>query len=266
MLGLVVLLAGAFPIWQAWRANRTRSLLHAVYWAILAWAAWCAFLFAALRSSAGLESKAYLALCLTGCAGVAVLGARRPGATAWNFVVVGLLAVNLLPLIESLMRGGNLDLDAFRATCVAGTVAVGILNYLPTRLAPAAILLLVGGTLAFSAIVTEGAEVRLLIGSFLVSCVPWVAYVSFLSRKPAGSEFDYTWFDFRDRYGFVWAQRVRDQFNRSAAHSAWPVILRWQGLRLKPGAEMPDEKVQQEIVSTLKALLKRFSNNVREVN
>jgi len=33
-----------------------------------------------------------------GCAGVAVLGARRPGMTAWNFVVAGLLAVLLLPV------------------------------------------------------------------------------------------------------------------------------------------------------------------------
>jgi hypothetical protein len=38
----------------------------------------------------------YLALCLTGCVGVAVLGARRPGVGAWDFVLLGLLAVLLL--------------------------------------------------------------------------------------------------------------------------------------------------------------------------
>ena len=33
---------------------------------------------------------------------MAVLGARRPGVTAWNFVVAGLLAVLLRPLFEGL--------------------------------------------------------------------------------------------------------------------------------------------------------------------
>src|SRR6516165_3721446 len=116
VLGLVILLTSAFPIWQAWRANRARTLLHAIYWAILAWMAWCVCLaWSTQDPDGGAERSAYLALCLTGCAGMAVLGARRPGAGAWNFVVVGLLAVNVLPLIEGLTRGGDLNLDAFRA-------------------------------------------------------------------------------------------------------------------------------------------------------
>jgi hypothetical protein len=35
-----------------------------------------------------------------------------------------------------------------------------------------------------------------------------------------------------------------------------------RGLRLKVGTEMPEKRVQDEIVSTLKALMKRFSNDI----
>ena len=52
----------------------------------------------------------YTALSLTGCAGVAVLGARRPGVGPWNFVLLGLLAVMLLPLAEGLLSRGALHL------------------------------------------------------------------------------------------------------------------------------------------------------------
>jgi hypothetical protein len=35
-------------------------------------------------------------------------------------------------------------------------------------------------------------------------------------------------------------------------------VLRWPGLRLLPGASLPDAETQQEIVNTLRALMKRF--------
>src|SRR5262245_4098557 len=100
---------GAYPLWQAWRANRRTTLLHAVNWTIASWAAWglALALVSVQRPVAGLVAR-YCALCLTGCAGVAVLGARRPGVGAWNFVVVGLLGVQLLPLAEGAVAGGVL--------------------------------------------------------------------------------------------------------------------------------------------------------------
>ena len=96
----LLLLTGAYPLGRAWLANRRSSLAHALAWAALAWLAW---LGVALAEAWGLGvpvAARYVALCLTGCAGVAVLGARRPGVVAWNFVVLGLLVVLLLPLAE----------------------------------------------------------------------------------------------------------------------------------------------------------------------
>ena len=55
---------------------------------------------------------------------------------AWNFVVAGLLAVLLRPLLEGL---GELKLGPAHLLFLAGALAVPVLNYLPTRLAPAAL-------------------------------------------------------------------------------------------------------------------------------
>src|SRR5207237_694189 len=148
-------------------------------------------------------ASCYSALSLTGCAAVAVLGARRPGVSAWNFVVVALLAVDLLALAECLLTAGTLQLNVFRLACLAGPLVVGVLNYLPTRLAPAALALLIGCALELAALIRvarTGQERPLVLeaGWLAIVFTPWVAY-SCLRRGDAGaSEFDRLWLDFRN--------------------------------------------------------------------
>jgi len=260
----LLLVTGSYPLWRAWQANRQTSLLHAVFWATLAWASWTAVAISAEYTSAsGLAAGRYLALCLTGSACIAVLGARRPGVSAWNFVVAALTAVNLLPLGEGLILGKSLNLDWLRAVCVAATITVGIVNYLPTRLATAALALLLGSVLQAVALVvpTDGSEPMTLAsqaGWLALALVPWLAFAALRRARPGVGEFDTLWLDYRDRFGLVWAQRLREQFNRSGAHSGWPVMLRWKGLRLLPGAAALDANAEKAMVGTLRALLKRF--------
>jgi hypothetical protein len=255
----LILLTGAYPFWHAWRANRETTLAWALAWALAAWAAWAAALAAEwLRPVAEPVALRYLALSLSACALIGVLGARRPGVGAWNFVLVGLLAVLLLPLAEGL---GSLHLSGPRVLFLAGTLAVGVLNYLPTRLAPAALLLALGCGLELAGVlprelVPDALRPALPAGGLLLALSPWAAYAPAQCRPAA--EFDRLWLGFRDRFGLVWGQRLREQFNRSAAHAGWPVVLRWTGLRVKPGASLPRPDVQDEIVATLRALLKRF--------
>jgi hypothetical protein len=202
----------------------------------------------------------YLALCLTGCAGVAVLGARRPGVGAWNFVLLGLLAVMLLPVAQGLLLGGK-PLDTLRLLFLGATLLVGLLNYLPTRLALAALLLTAGCGWELLSLADPPwlpprlGEVRP--GWLCVALAPWVGLLGWRGAGPAPSEFDRIWLDFRNRFGLVWGQRVREQFNRAAANAGWPVTLYWQGLLRTPGATL-EAKAQEEIVATLRALLKRF--------
>src|SRR5689334_4286773 len=96
LLAGILLLSAAYPLGVAWLKNRRSPLRHPLLWAWLAWLVWLVVVGGgALQPVFDGPLGRYLALCLTGCAGVAVLGARKPIAAAWHFVVVGLLAVLL---------------------------------------------------------------------------------------------------------------------------------------------------------------------------
>jgi hypothetical protein len=209
----------------------------------------------------GLELARLVALALTAGAAVAVFGARRPGVAAWNFVVLGLLAVMLLPLAEHLLAGGP-SLDPVRSVFLGGTLALGLLNYLPTRLAPAAVVVglgcawelavLVGGEAVVPGLPADGP------GWLGVALAPWLAQAAWAARRPAGSELDHLWLDFRDRFGLVWGQRLREQFDRAAVNARLPVRLSWRGLRPLAGGALPVEATRGPALATLRALVKRF--------
>src|SRR4051794_13551094 len=110
--GILLIAAAGAPLGRAWWANRTTALAHALGWAI---AAWCAWLAAVTVETAPSQ---YLALVLTACAGIAVLGARRPGVGAWNGVIAGLLAVLLLPLAQGAFTSSE-PIDAIRKLFLA---------------------------------------------------------------------------------------------------------------------------------------------------
>jgi hypothetical protein len=254
----LLFLSAVYPLWLAWLGNGRTTLLQAVNWAAAAWVAWLGVVAftAAGEPAANADTVRYLALCLTGCAAVAVLGARRPGVGAWNFVVLGLLAVMLLPVAQGLLLGGK-PLDTLRLLFVAATLAVGVLNYLPTRLAPGALLLAAGCGWELLSL-AGAAPGALSLGWLCVALAPWAGLVGWRGGRPPRSEFDRVWLEFRNRFGLVWGQRVREQFNRAAANAGWPVTLYWQGLLLAVGAGPPEPVTQEEIVATLRALLKRF--------
>ena len=77
-------------------------------------------------------------------------------------------------------------------------------------------------------------------------------------------EFDRWWLTFRDRFGVVWGQRLREQFNQSAKHSNWQVNLTWLGLRRLSRESTPSESQSTAMLDTLKALMKRFGKSDSE--
>jgi hypothetical protein len=250
-----LIVAGLLPLILAWRSHRASSLAHALVWAIVAWLSWgLAFL---VGAGAGVDPWRYGALCLTGCAGVAVLGARRPHVFAWNFVALGLFAVMILPLAETLVIGTH-PVDALRIFFMAATIAVGILNYLPTRLAPAALLLATactGATVLLFAPAWLPGEAAGMSVAGLLTAVPWVAWSCLRRRRMELGATDRLWLEFRDAWGLMWGQRVREQFNRAAENAGWPVTLTWSGLRGSGGEPSVDEAKHLE---TLRAILQRF--------
>jgi hypothetical protein len=263
LAGLIV--AGVIPLLMALRANWRTSLSHAISWAIVAWLSWgVAFLVGSnfdMAEGQGIDPARYCALCLTGCAGVAVLGARRPYVGGWNLVVIGLFSVMILPLLESLVLGTH-PVDGLRIVFMSGTIAIGILNYVPTRFAPVALLFLAAcmgeiGLLyapAWFARVGEGTVIGL---HGVLAMTPWVGWLCMWKQASARSGRDRLWLTFRDCWGLFWAQRVREQFNQAAENAGWPVKLSWGGLVLT-GANPPTPGDEAEILQTLRAAMQRF--------
>jgi len=263
LLDGLLLLTGVYPLAQALRANRHTTLRQPLLWAFLAWVAWTGVAWnRVLRLGENEQLACYGALCLTGCAGVAVLGARRPHVGAWNFVVLGLLAVQVLPLAEQILAN-NESFGSLRFAFLGATVAVGILNYLPTRLAGAALLLTLAcaGEMVVLCAPEIGQARLTAIDHLAQTCLvltPWAAWASWRKPKHTHNLFDRIWLHFRNRFGLVWGQRVREQFNHSARNNGWQVWLSWQGLRRIGLVTDPDLSTQRDFVETLNGLLKRF--------
>jgi hypothetical protein len=246
MVALTLLTCAAWPLWIAWRATAATTLRHGVAWAVAAWAAWI------LAVSTNSDLAAYVAISLSGCAGVAVLGARRPGVGAWNFVVAGLFAVLLLPVAQGL---GTPRVETAQLIFLGATLAVPVLNYLPTRLGPAVLLCGLGCAAELARLSgVRCAEWQETVGQVCLAAGPWFGLLTKLPRA-ATSPFERTWLDYRDRFGFVWAQRSREQFNRAAENAGWGVRLRWRRLEQSGAGTVPDEV---ELQKTLAAVLKRF--------
>jgi hypothetical protein len=181
-------------------------------------------------------------------------------------VVLGLLAVMQLPLVESLVIGTDTN-DALRVFFLSATLAVGLCNYLPTRSAPAVLLLAAacaGEVVSLFApgVLPNRGEVRLF--HLVLLLTPWAVWVCWRAERQARSEFDVAWLDSRDRMGLLWSQRVREQFNNAAVRAGWPVRLAWRGLHrtVSNVAILPTE--QDAMLETLRAALKRFADASRQ--
>lgn len=229
----LLMLAGAYPLYRLCRGTAATTLRHAAAWVTAAWLASSL----AWLTGGGREGR-YFALCLAACSGVAVLGARRPGVGAWNFVVGGLLVVLLRPYLQGL---GELKLETVHLVILGATLAVGVGNYLPTRQGLTA---LVFGAWCAVEIGTLAGVVDLPDGvmPLTLALVPWLA----LGARRRKND---VWRSFRDAFGFLWAQRMREQFARAAENAGLKVELRWGGLR---GEDAPRG------TELLRSILRRF--------
>jgi hypothetical protein len=239
------------PIARAVWANRRTTLAHALGWVIAAWFAWIS------ATIVGTASTRYLALALTACAGVAVLGARRPGVAAWNAVVAALLTVLLVPLGSRILSDTPRPSDAPYAIFLFVLLLVGIGNYISTRLTFAAVTLAIGCAVAISIQEFNADSGESFFAQLFIGLAPWSAWLRIAERQALSWQGDRLWRDFRDRFGVVWAQRLREQFNAAAANAKLPVELGWGGLRRADAASLSDED-RARCLELLRALMTRF--------
>lgn len=260
------LASAAYPLWRGWRAARASSLRHPLAWA------WAAYLLS-LGTNLGqiflgfAPQLEYARLVVLMSPLVALLGARRPGAAAWNFVVAGWLAVAGLALIDQSLqseRPADWRLDGPRCIFVACVLAVGVINYLPTGQWFAAVLAGLLGGLEIGRLCASGdalsAAPGLSAAAFAVAA--WWACRRLVRLKGRAPTATVEWLIFRDCLGVVWSKPLQEQFNRAAAHARLDATLTWHGIATASSKGELAAELEEQALALLRSLTRRFGVTV----
>jgi hypothetical protein len=213
------------------------------------------------------------------CPLMAVLGAKRPQHRGWQWIVLSLWVVMLVPVMQSVAaRSGNrLELFAAWRMLIAALIAMGLLNYLPTRYAVAAALLAVGQTLLLGPFLFQTADgLQWREGGVAVILAATALVYVQSRRRPAPASpgqrecellgrYNERWFAMRDGWGAFWGLRVLQRVNQTADLSRWPVRLHWRegfaplaATGEAPGGSTVDAPTTAHIQQTMDAVLRRF--------
>ncbi|MGE0533501.1 MAG: hypothetical protein AB7O68_00905 [Pirellulales bacterium] len=185
---------------------------------------------------------------LTFCPTMALLGAKRPQDRAWQFVVLSLAVVLVLPAAEgALFRPATpLVLHAARRWFLLILLAVTLATGLPTRRWLATALLVAGQILLLGDHLPGGGNLvatldswRVPAGMSLLAVALFAAAHPYPRQSAALAPWDRAWLDFRDAFGTLWGLRVAERFNDTARRSSWPVRLKWSGFEF----DLPDNRV-----------------------
>lgn len=219
--------------------------------------------------SAGLSSLRFAAVATTLCPLMAVLGAKRPQDTGWQWVVITLWIVLVWPAGQAvLLRSGRLDLFIAWKLFLVGLVALGPLNYLPTRSWLASLLVALGQIVLLSEYLwtMPSLAARWLLpissGCFLLAA-GIVTWQHRSAEEPEGGDstslaaYSRQWRRFRDAYGAFWALRILSRANQTAELRDWPMRLAWTGFETA-ACEKPTAAQLSELEQTMSTLLRRF--------
>ncbi len=265
-LGWAAFLPGLF--WLT-RSAKGTTLVIAACWAWAVAAAFAGSLTSAVFAHVP-ESLAQQAFYWTGivalCPLIAVLGAQRPGVRVWNaFVLVPLMFVLGWPALTVWFEGyppAPLQIETPTAIGIAIVAVMGLGNYLliPRWTASA---LIYGAAIAFillplTTFVDLGPRWHLA----AYPCLGLSALAGWLAsrnRQTLPDPLDQTWVDFRDRFGLVWAARIKERVNATAEKECWSSRLEMQGFRPMEGeGALSEQETRSRADHTLRWLLRRF--------
>ncbi len=214
----------------------------------------------------------YFAGCVTFCPLISLLGAKRPQDRAWQFIVVTLLVVLLLPAAESwLYRPRSVfELHPAWGWFLWILLAIELFNAAPPRMRRSG-LLTVTAQLALlnpqlPLLANLGCESHVVFAMLLFSLAALLWSVDFPVPPIMSLNWNTVWLDFRDSFGAIWAVRIAERFNASATVCQWNVRLGWHGF------ETADERktargdagnaeaieLSEPMQTALLALLRRF--------
>ncbi len=244
------------------------TLLAAWWWALLS-------LSLLTLTSAGLplwvddpQGKAqramYFAAAMTSfCPLMALLGAKRPQHRAWQWIVVALWLVLALPSVEWLLfhRGGGIH--AARSWFLVILIAIGTINYLPTRFWLASLLYGAAEVALVARFLPGGAGLTPLPAHLPLALIAAaLAAATWLSGRPARDTEPLLrlWRDFCNLFGTVWALRVAERLSALAAHDHREFRWTWAGLHLPNSGQSGSipEEIRPWLAKNLRSLVLPF--------
>lgn len=269
-LGVAATLALAWATWNL----RAATLRAPLVWA---WLAWFYLNYLGHGATKPSDYEIYTAAVLSIAPLLAVLGAKCPQNGAWQFIVLTLVAVLLLPVGQGWAYGDAVPhVHGLFQWLIAAHILLAVANYFATRFRGSALVYAVGEVLLagkFLPLLVDygSAGVYWALLCFPLSILGAAAIVWRARRTPPGMQ--HLWLDFRDAYGAVWALRVAERLNAAAKLHGWPVEFTWSGILVNDGtndAASPntrpseaaldrlDPAVRHRIERELRSLLRRF--------
>lgn len=208
----------------------------------------------------------FLSASSTLCPGTALLGAKRPQNSAWQWIVASMWLVVSLPAVQQIVmhRTGAIEIHPARLWFMLGLVAFCAVNSLFTRRWFAVVLAASGQILLLAPFFTSSDVLSnaQLVGIVGLS-VGIIAGQLYRERGTSIKPLDRMWLDFRDMFGLVWSLRMMESINAVTQANGWDMTLGWTGFRDRSGNagwQLPPDQMRV-LMQTLKNLLRRFVSN-----
>ena len=212
---------------------------------------------------------------LSFCPTMSVLGAKRPQDKAWNFIVLSLWVVLVLPALEAvtLHLDQPFDLSTARSWFVLVLIVVCAANRVGTRGTLAGLVFAAAQLLLFAPYLPLGIDTLVIHsaggGLSLLSLAIGIDVVNTYWGRPGRHGWDRLWLDFRDTFGTLWALRVAERINAASEICDWQLRLAWGGFRFENAdsqvastqAVPLDDETQASLRTTTANLLRRFVTN-----
>jgi len=277
LTAILLVAAIALVMWAvALRAIRGSTLVGPWCWALASMGVSVVCLCAMQRGAAtdsvlsSQNSFGFLAAITSFCPTMALLGARRPQHQAWNFVVLALWCVLVLPAIQAtLLRPGEpVSVHGIFAWFFWILIVAELLNRCGTQSWLSGVLQSACETLFLAPHLPLLGRLQLRWqwswqAAVLIQCLN-IAVMGYYYHRTRQRPRDWTtlWLSFRDSFGVLWSLRVAERMNSAAELLHWPVRLTWNGFRTTTGASLTDAVHDTEkraaFEQTLVNLLRRF--------
>jgi len=199
---------------------------------------------------------------------VAVLGAQRPHASIWQFVVASLWFILVLPALKNalLEPASIFHLHPAWGWSLWVLIVMGLINRIGTRYWFSALLQTFGQCLLLSGQLPGLGQDVDATGTFIaLACFVLAILLVHVQwwRDPSISapSLNQAWLEFRDLYGVLWAFRVADRINTLAERQDLRIQLRWHGIAwlTVDDEQMPEStEVEAILAQNMRNLLRRF--------